>query len=68
MSNSPRFKLFVMMLLEFFIWGAWVRPDEQGAMLLALYRQQSELICRLARMVDCGSCQDLSWGDDRVHI
>src|SRR5688572_19012024 len=24
MNNSPRFKLFVMMVLEFFIWGAWL--------------------------------------------
>jgi predicted MFS family arabinose efflux permease len=24
MSNSPRFKLFFMMVLEFFIWGAWL--------------------------------------------
>ncbi len=24
MSNSHRFKLFVMMVLEFFIWGAWL--------------------------------------------
>jgi len=26
MNNSPRFKLFVMMVLEFFIWGAWLPP------------------------------------------
>src|ERR1051325_4381267 len=24
MNNSPRFKLFFMMVLEFFIWGAWL--------------------------------------------
>ena len=24
MNNSPRFKLFLMMVLEFFIWGAWL--------------------------------------------
>jgi MFS family permease len=24
MNHSPRFKLFVMMVLEFFIWGAWL--------------------------------------------
>jgi nucleoside transporter len=24
MNNSPHFKLFVMMVLEFFIWGAWL--------------------------------------------
>src|SRR5215213_9217446 len=24
MNNSPRLKLFVMMVLEFFIWGAWL--------------------------------------------
>ena len=24
MNNSPRFKLFIMMVLEFFIWGAWL--------------------------------------------
>src|SRR5215510_11275809 len=24
MSNSPRFRLFLMMVLEFFIWGAWL--------------------------------------------
>jgi hypothetical protein len=24
MNNSHRFKLFVMMVLEFFIWGAWL--------------------------------------------
>src|SRR5882672_4728276 len=24
MNNSPRCKLFVMMVLEFFIWGAWL--------------------------------------------
>src|ERR1017187_4404351 len=24
MNNSNRFKLFVMMVLEFFIWGAWL--------------------------------------------
>jgi nucleoside transporter len=24
MNNSPRFKLFVMMVLQFFIWGAWL--------------------------------------------
>ncbi len=26
MSQSPRFKLFFMMVLEFFIWGAWLPP------------------------------------------
>lgn len=26
MNQSPRFKLFVMMVLEFFIWGAWLPP------------------------------------------
>ena len=26
MSQSPRFKLFVMMVLELFIWGAWLPP------------------------------------------
>jgi len=26
MNNSPRFKLFAMMVLEFFIWGAWLPP------------------------------------------
>jgi nucleoside transporter len=24
MNNSPRFKLFLMMVLQFFIWGAWL--------------------------------------------
>ena len=24
MSSSPRAKLFLMMVLEFFIWGAWL--------------------------------------------
>lgn len=24
MNNSPRFKLFIMMVLQFFIWGAWL--------------------------------------------
>ncbi|HEU5123101.1 MAG TPA: nucleoside permease [Verrucomicrobiae bacterium] len=24
MNHSPRFKLFIMMVLEFFIWGAWL--------------------------------------------
>jgi len=26
MNHSPRFKLFFMMVLEFFIWGAWLPP------------------------------------------
>lgn len=26
MNHSPRIKLFVMMVLEFFIWGAWLPP------------------------------------------
>src|SRR5688572_6005903 len=26
MNNSPRFKLFLMMVLQFFIWGAWLPP------------------------------------------
>lgn len=26
MNNSPRFKLFLMMALQFFIWGAWLPP------------------------------------------
>lgn len=26
MNQSPRFKLFFMMVLEFFIWGAWLPP------------------------------------------
>jgi nucleoside transporter len=26
MNHSPRFKLFLMMVLEFFIWGAWLPP------------------------------------------
>ena len=26
MNSSPRNKLFVMMVLEFFIWGAWLPP------------------------------------------
>lgn len=26
MNSSPRFKLFAMMVLEFFIWGAWLPP------------------------------------------
>jgi len=26
MNNSPRLKLFVMMVLQFFIWGAWLPP------------------------------------------
>lgn len=26
MSHSPRFKLFIMMVLELFIWGAWLPP------------------------------------------
>jgi nucleoside transporter len=26
MNSSPRFKLFLMMVLQFFIWGAWLPP------------------------------------------
>ena len=26
MNKSPRFKLFLMMVLQFFIWGAWLPP------------------------------------------
>jgi MFS family permease len=26
MSHTPRPKLFIMMVLEFFIWGAWLPP------------------------------------------
>ena len=39
MNNSLRLKLFLMMVLEFFIWGAWLP-------LIFGYLPQPGLLCR----------------------
>src|SRR5688572_21518378 len=46
MNSSPRYKLFFMMVLEFFIWGAWLPPlfHLMGAEGLAFTAAQQTII------------------------
>jgi MFS family permease len=44
MSQSPRFKLFFMMVLEFFIWGAWLPLIFGYLPAMGLSEQEQKLI------------------------
>jgi nucleoside transporter len=50
MNSSPRFKLFFMMVLEFFIWGAWLPP------LFHLMASPEGLNFTAAQQTIIGSC------------